>query len=659
VARVFSAGFWFLLAWTVGAHAAALCALGFGALYADFALALLAATLGAIFPIVRVFDGASMGLPAFNPSLRELLAGRKVSLVAVAALAVAFAATAAIQYKLNLFTPFWFACLAAAALALWTSRRGAGASAGPATAPAHEAREQPVTGAFAVLALSLAAFYFLTSIPDADDSLYLNFSTGAKLERGALLAHDTMLGITGLALIKSTYLLESYHLLTALISDASGLPAILVSHSVVPALMCIWAASVLTLVHHALFRGQFRQTLVLHLLVLVSLDGSFASYAYHAVPRFFQGKGPFVMALVPLLALLALAAARDYGWRLIGLLAGAVIISVGLTANAIYAAPLVVVLAVLPRLLAGDGMKPGALRLLAVPAYPLALAVYLLLFNPPGASEFASAGTPGDALWSLMGLSAPALALALALLFAACAAAFFQPRLRSVSLYAAGVLVLALNPFTWSLYGRLVTGNLNYRLMWAVPLPLVLAGLLGLAWSTRNLIARSLVAASLLAGICGPWSILHKVEFGPAFTKVPRDEFQVARMVVQSALPADLALAPEEIAAWIPTQEGAPAVVEGRALYIPQRRGAGHSEALADRAAAFLLWDGRQEAQAGIERPFMDELDRLGVTIIVLDARRPVHARMLPLLRSMSFVESGTHGAYVILRRGAAGRGAA
>jgi Family of unknown function (DUF6077) len=568
---IFSVGIAFFCIWTLGTNLVALTALPLEALYVVLAAAVGAAAFASrgSTAIAGLFSPGRLGLLDVSLDIGALAQIDRRKLFATGILVVLFAAAAAVEYKKSVFLPLWLVCILTAGLALLWS----GFARSLVRLHVHPRREDgiPVGVGMMLLIVALLGFYYMTSVPDPDDSLYLNLAVGAIRDRGAVFAHDTMLGLPGLVMIKSTFRLESYQLLTAIISDISGLPVTTVAYAVVPAFALIFAASILILVHRTLFAQDWPVTIAMHFAWLIALDGKLQSYGYHGICRFFQGKAPFVTAMLPLIAHLTIFSIRDRSWPALGLLAAAVVASIGFTANAIYAAPLTAALVATPMFLLGDQKRRiTCLRLALTVVYPAAMVAYLLLLDPPRPSEAQSAGAIGGTLWALFG-TPYALAGGLSLLFAAAAAAFLHRVLRGVSIYVLALLIVVVNPFVWDLYGRAVTGNVNYRLLWAVPLPLVLAAMTGVAWRSTPKGFRPVLIAVLIAAMAAPGSILNRVTWGFSLLKVPQPYFRVARKVDALALDNGLILAPEEIAAWIPTLDNAHPVVEARWVYLMQR----------------------------------------------------------------------------------------
>lgn len=647
--RIFFAGFLFFLFWTLGVHLVTLRAMSFVTLYLVGGAALLAGTLGALkaSQIAHVFTANALAMPSLTWVSPPTAAHRNRLLVLLAAGLVVFVATAALQYKFSLAEPFWVACLGVAAFALWESH---GATAYAPVALSREDSEVSVRRrdlTFALAAIALLAFYFFTSVPDQDDSLFLNLAVGAKELRDSVFIGDTMLGIAGLDFIKSTYRLESYQLLTAFISDMTGLPVILIAHAVVPSLICIWTASILTLVHAALFPRRFGLTFVFHLVLLVALDGALRSYGYHAIPRFFQGKGPFVTTMIPLATVLTLSVVRTSSWVALALLAGTIVISIGFTANAVYVGPLAVALIGATWLFVGGEHRWRAFRLPLVILYPFLLALHLLINDPPGSSQMTSAGTIGGMLWGVFG-SPPTMILGLALLFAAIISPIMAKGFRPISIYFALTLLLVLNPILLPPYAEYVTGYINYRLFWAVPAPFLIAVFFGLLWSSGRLSIRTGIAVLLVSGLIGSGSILNKAEFGFAALKVPTPEFEIAERIVEYDLGTRLLLAPESVSAWVTVFEGRPPVVEGRWLYIPQREDSEFRQVLDQRADLYVFWN-RDPRAFDDNVDFLASISDLGVRAVLLDTKKALHVILEDALLNTGFEIAWREGDYTLL----------
>jgi hypothetical protein len=640
---VFFSGFLFLLTWTIGVHVVTLQALSFGTLYLVGGVALIAGVLGALKAglIVDIFTTDALAVPGLKWASPPSSADRNRFLTLLAAGVVVFLVTAGLQYKSSRAEPFWIACLGVAAFALWSSRRPGAYAPLVLTHEHAEAGLRRLDLVFAGTTIAVLLFYFLTSVADADDSLFLNLAVGAKELRDAVYTDDTMLGIAGLDFIKSTYRLESYQLLTALISDATGLPVILVAHAVVPGFICVWAASVLCLLHAALFPRLFGWTLGFHLALLVAMDGALQSFGYHAIPRFFQGKGPYVTVMVPFLALLTMSAMKTGSWRALSLVAGAVVISIGFTANAAYAAPFAIALVGATWLVVGDRQRWRAFRLPLVILYPALLVLHLLFNDPPGPSEHTSAGTIGGMLWGIFG-SPPVMVLGMTVFFAALAAPILCKRFWPISVY----LALALIPLLLPLYAENVTGYINHRLFWAVPIPFLIAAMMGLFWAAGRIPVRIAVVTVLMAGVLGPGSILHKAELGFSALKVPSTQFRIAQRVSETDI--GLLLAPESVSAWVTVLEDRPPVVEGRWLYIPQREDDNFRNELDQRASIYAFFN-RDPHVFSSDAEFISAISSVGIEAILLDLTKEQHVGLRPALIDAGYEVAWQDGQYALL----------
>lgn len=630
-------GLVFLTTWTLGTHLITLTALPFNALYGVVAIGVVLATVATIaFSIDEVFRPTTLALPTLTFSRKALRQQRWRLLTYATIFGLIFISVAGVLYKFTFFLPFWFVLIAIAAISIFSN---------PLTGNktllifhTHQVMKPSLISSNQLtflVAVVLCLIYFFTSIPDEDDSLFLNLALGAIQSPKAVFAFDNMLGLDGLSMIKSTYRLESYQLLSALIADITGLPVIYAAHTVLPFIMCLWTAAILTLIHNALFPNHKIITLAAHLVILFSLAGALQSYGYHGIPRYFQGKGVFVTAIVPLLTVLAVSTILESRIKSLLLLSASLVVAIGFTANAIYAAPLVVALIAFPAFCHFKKMRLHLIRLTLILIYPVFIVVILLLTDPPGPSEILSAGTAGEMLWSLTGTHF-ALFLFLLLMFSAAIVGGFDKRLRLISLYTLGLLIFVLNPFMWEIYGSYVTGNVNYRLLWSLPYPLILAILFGLLWSSGEIFLRAGLVLLAVFSITGAGSIFQKAELGFSPVKVRQPYFDLAATTTEMAAPSGLILAPELISAWIPTLDNKVPVVEARGLYIPQREAPAFRDILDSRARLFLSWNEPQENSltAGMIASLISES---GVTFVVADTRLIHHIDTLPKLELLGF----------------------
>jgi hypothetical protein len=252
-------------------------------------------------------------------------------------------------------------------------------------------------------------------------------------------------------------------------------------------------------------------------------------------------------------------------------------------------------------------------------------------------------------LWGLF-TSSETMILGLGLFFAMVISPLMNKGFQSISIYFSLALIFVLNPILLPLYAEYVTGYINHRLFWAVPVPLLMAVLLGLLWSSGWLYIRAGVVVLLVAGPFGSASILNKAEFGFAALKVPTLEFQIAERIVESDLGNRLLLAPESISAWVTVLEGRPPVVEGRWLNIPQREDSEFRQALDQRAALYVFWN-RDPQLFDDDVEFLASISDVGVRAVLLDMEQVLHVNLENALLNADFEVAWRERDYTLLVR--------
>jgi hypothetical protein len=643
-ARLLLGGIAFLCVWTLGGHAVALGRLPFLLMYPVLALATAAAIVAwrqraLVESIFAGFPPLAADWPRLStPPWRST--GVRIGLAAVALVALA---SVAVQYKYSFFLPFWLLCIALGVAALVFGPKGSA----EAVTPSGAAPVAPASGPGGIAALAvflgLTLFYFLTSVPDSDDTLYVGFAVSAK-GSPALFAFDQMLGADGLAFAKSTYRLETYPLLAAIISEMSGIATMTAAHAIVPVPMLAMTACVLIVLHAGLFGRRWPLGVALHCVALLAIDGSLQSYGYHGITRYFQGKGPFFTAMVPLIAFLTVLCVRGQGRGGFAALAAVQVISIGMTANALFVGPIASVLVAAPLLLLGSPRE--RLRCLALGLtvlYPAALSIGLLAFDPPSPSQIQEVGPVGEVFWGAMGSPYGHLC-ALGLMLAAVAAPAMSRALRPVAVYALALLLLILDPFLWEPLGRYVTGNVNSRLLLAVPLPFVIA-IIGTVTINRSgrLIGAGLLGVAILA-LALPGSMLRTARFEVSPTKLPALDYDAARTL--NAQGDGRLLAPEVISQWIPTLEGPRPVILARRIDYVQRRAQFRPATYDARLRLFDWINGKIAPYADLQA----DLDALCVETIALD-QAEVEARGIGGILDVAGFSTSRAGSYRLWTR--------
>ena len=497
--------------------------------------------------------------------------------------------------------------------------------------PAPPVPEPPATGgggALALLALVILGLYVVILRPDADDAFYLNLPLGLLADPGCMMGRDTMYGAADWPILGSNYRVEALPTLVAALSGVTGLPVVTVAHLLLPAVWCLAWAATLAVIGHGLFGRRWWLFAGLAVLVPMALAGTLQGWGVHGVARLFHGKGPLILIVIPLIAYVAArsAAAGTATPPVFAALCGLSTIALGLTANAIYLAPLTVLVAVVAAQLAWPrGLGRMAVLVLAA-APPVAAGLWLLLFDRPvSADEPDGLARAADlALWGMAG-SKLTLAVVMATLAAALVAARAGPAGRWIAAFLVLFLLLVLNPLLWPLYDRFVTGGLSFRLWWALPLPAFLAA--ALTWAALRSGRAGPVAAAMALAL-GVMALLPSGLIGmdgtalrPSLQKIPADLAPVLQEI-RDAAPADgTVLAPEEIATWLPTRAGHPALVYTRRLYFAHSAPVVAPDRLAPRV---LLADWVAGAPDLPRDEIGAALAALDVRLVVLPADAPV-----------------------------------
>lgn len=505
--------------------------------------------------------------------------------------------------------------------------------------------------ALGLLHLAIIALYLVILRPDGDDAFYVNLPMGLLSAPSCMMAADTMYGAENWPLLGSNYRVEALPTLTAAISWLTGLSVLTVAHLILPLIWCsVWACT-LAVIGHALFGRNWILFAVFSVLVSLALAGTLQTWGVHGIARLFHGKAPLILIVIPLIGFVVARSATEPG-RLLPIFAalfGLGTIAVGLTANAIYLAPLALLLSIAAAQIAwpGAGMRPLALLFSAIT--PVATGLWLFFFDRP-----VSAGDGDVFRFSVdLGLWATAadrltLAVVLATLAIAALAGRTGAAGRWVAAYLALFLILCVNPVLWPLYDRFVTGGLNFRLWWALPLPTFLA--VALTWAVVRtgwpkaggiLVATGLAAMALLpSGLIG----MPGTDLRPSIHKTPPDLSTVAAEVTALATPDGTVLAPEAVAMWLPVREGHPDLVYTRTLYLRHNAQIVPPERLAPRR---LLTDWINGAADATQTELLAAIQFLDVRLIVLASHHGAQDAQ-PLLSAADATEIAEVSGYTI-----------
>ena len=420
--------------------------------------------------------------------------------------------------------------------------------------------------AFFCVLLSLAAHRY-----DPDDAAYVNFAVAAadRAHDWPLMSTDTLHDFEHLPLHLPAYKLHSYELLNGALSYLTGIPAIYCFHWISAAL----AALFVPLAWATLFRRLTPRTWLVStaclLLVFVAVGGMHRWYGNFAFVRLWQGKSIYLSVFLPLIYAYGLRfSRRPTAWNF-GLLAAAQIASLGCSSSAVWSAPVAAVLAVVsglpPRVLPSRRDVGLVIAAVASASYVVGLGLFLkrtiqTAVGPAPKLLDLPLGVPlGSALGEVLGSSG---VLAFALLALVGTWTLYPPGVarRFVTLVPWVVWILFLNPYlAGGLIGQVV-GPSYWRLLWALPLPLLMTLLLTapLGFAGRRARLGAVVAVLALLFVLfvpadhGLGEGNRTVLKAPGL-KVWHPTYDWAETLVQNVPPGSRVLVPNDIGQWIPT----------------------------------------------------------------------------------------------------------
>jgi hypothetical protein len=422
------------------------------------------------------------------------------------------------------------------------------------------------------LALACALYTLCVHRPDADDAFYVNLAVGAiDLPELPLLARDTLHGRFDLPIHYAAYRLHSWELWNAALAKLLGLPPLAIFHLVSAAL----AAALVPLAHAALFRRLTPRVWIwttLALVVVLAAPGdTHRWYGNFAFVRIWQGKGVFLFVFTPLIHAYALRFAErgDRGSWL--LLAAAQVAGLGCTSTAIWAAPVAALMALACAL----RPRPADLRRFAIGAlccaYPIAAGLAIKSDMAGAIPELARSFAPGRqldvALHTVLG-HGRLYAVCLLAVFAAWSLQRGLARRFAIVLPLAVALVL-LNPWIDAWVRANVSGPSLWRVMWALPVPTLLA--LGVVaplsvratataggWASPRARAAACLALMLLFACWVPrfpgFDRHNGASVGWPRLVLPETE-RWARALNEIA-PRERVVAPPSVSTWVPIRRG-------------------------------------------------------------------------------------------------------
>ena len=521
---------------------------------------------------------------------------------------------------------WWSAVILLALAAVVVGAREATAIPTPERSPSWEIRLWLLAAASVVLTL-------ISHRPDVDDAFYMNVAVNtADVPGPALLRFDAMHGIPGLPLYLPVYRVHSYELLNGALSYLTGIPVIYCFHWLSAAVAALLAPLAWATLFRILTPRQWLASVATLAVVLIAAGETHRWYGNFAIVRLWQGKAIFLSVVAPLLYAYALRFAAHASLRGWAMLAAAQIAAIGCTSSALWAAPVLAGTAlccgVRPSI---TGLKTVLLGVLSS-AYVLAAgwlvreSVERIIAPMNGAPRQVGPSAPAleSALTVVLGDSRLLIFAVLALLTAW---VFAPPGLGRRFAVGAPLIMLGglLNPYFSSRVIGNVTGPAYWRLMWAVPIPilmtLVLVAPLTLVVRPRPAMPRALwlvllAAFALVIPQYGGLSQRNFVRLGWPALKVPRADYRWAALVNESVPPGSPVLVPTDVGAWVVTfhHHTFPLTVRN---YLHTTKGVLGAEELTQRYA-MQRFVNEPELIEATPQAFRDGLDRFAVRAVCL-----------------------------------------
>jgi hypothetical protein len=629
-------GIFFLAAWAVMLQIGVQLGIRFALVPWLLIPAALAGLLG-----IRVAGSAPGALP--DAGVRDAPQRASARVAGLLAVMVASAGTAFAGIRLEAngspgSVIFFGVLLTALAVGLWLGPRGKSARIVPEEAP-----QPPSHMAVTVLmGLCLLVLPLLFHRGDTDDAHYLNMSVGMMVDPRPILTFDTLLGDPAQPLFVPTYRVEVHQALLAALSAATGVRVIEVAHLLWPPFAALLLFLSLRLMCRQFAGKEWLLALLICLSVLFVYGFQHQSYGNFSFMRLQQAKSIVFVALPPLIYVFALRFwqhGRAGDWMMLAAIQAA---GTGLSANAIFLNAFTLLIVGLALFSAGPAQFARLVLLGLSGFWTVAVALLVLLTTGAVEAEYTFVRTVLEDVEFVLDYRAGGAFVGL--LFASWL--FLDGWLRRFMIFVLAFFTLiVLNPFIHRPLAEALTGNLNWRLFFALPVPALLGIALakGAVQVFRTGPARRALpwaaAAVLLLAAFGPTSILDERNrtffepFGLDVTEGYSAAVEIERRLAQNAV----VLAPVAVASWLSTFESLPSQV-GVHIYHFHFYAQTRSETdVAMRFSALRFATSGPAADMDVAATLASFVETFGVTDFVLDLEIGRAAEMAEAARSLGF----------------------
>jgi hypothetical protein len=511
-------------------------------------------------------------------------------------------------------------------------------------------------------ALVSGALAAVIARPDGDDAYFVNLSTWVA-ERGSFPLGDTMISPDQFpALSSHSPPIHSVEALIGTIARLLDIEAGTAAYVLVPPVATVLGVLVLTWLVEAARIPAAPAGLLAAVSFLWTTGGSGYSFGSFFAVRIWQGKAMLVALVLPLVLLLGARLLRRGDARHHVLFVAAVIASLGTSNTATFVVPVMMAGLVV----AGLALRQvrGALRVALWVSIPLVAGLVSVLLAPesPTRDQLLSEGFAVRANIDVVGQTRDPLATVpgsdgiLALTVLAIGVGLLGMRALTLRTAILGVLLtggISLLPPFRHVFDVLGLGSVLWRMWWIIPVPLLVAGLVGAVAGrvpvprTRAIVAVPTAVVVALVPLLGGWWVGDRQSGSrivkPMTWKVPRGALAEARFVEHVSRPGDIALVPWDTSRVLAALTVDVQPVAARRGYL--RSYAGTSEALAG---------SREVLQEFVDRRTPDtdtigeHLDAVGVDTACVG---PSRGRAVDLLETNGYRVVGRVGSLVCLRR--------
>jgi hypothetical protein len=654
----------FAATWTVACHAAV--ATG-GSLYSTYLnFGVLTALCAAAWIRLRRHAAGTSPLAAApvrpNSAIADDAERRALPLAQL--MGLLFGVLALLAYALNAnILWLWWSCVAVLGFAL-VSECFAGLQPEPLEAPSWTPRQEAALWAMgAGCALILLTFHRA----DYDSAFYVSMAVAAADFPAAPLMLDTIHGIAGLGVHMPAHRVHSYEVFNGALSHLTGLPAIVCYHVVTAATAALLVPIAFARLFRILTPRHWLWSVFAVLVVLVGVGSTPWWYANLSVVRIFHGKSVYMSLFLPLAYAYGLRFGAQPTLRRWLLLFAVQIAAVGCSSSALWSVPIAAGLAVLSSVRWDRNVQKTLVFAGLASCYVVGVGTTLIgdlervaavVTNDPAPGvdlEFAFDRVLGDGAVRIAALAAALMAWA------------FRrsgPARRFAILIPLVVFVLVLNPYWSEQVSRYMTGPSYWRVMWSLPVPILIALILTapLQLDRSSLQRKAAAVVAVLAmlvfvALVPDFSALsrsNRVRIGElGKIKAPFKWYTLASMLVHLAPPKSMVVAPQKAALWVHTFHGHPFVTSSRELYV-QRIAAELGIEEADRrlfmSEAVSLpgkdielriretegYRRRHEVDDPVRR-FREGLRRYDVRGVCINAKAPLYAPILKVLQAEAF----------------------